>query len=415
MYIVSYISKAQKGMSELLRRACAEATEGNAHIKQQVRDIGNKFLNSVEISAQEAVYLILQLPMRKSSRNVVFINTSPPAERVELLKPLSEIEKMSDESEEIHSGGLLKRYIERPVSLQNITLADWAAWYDSCSTQKYKKVQKKADVDNLLLETEDKNNDDELGSDENSFTSDPLNKTIKKRSQARIIRSVWFNREAQPQNHYRELIMLFTPWRNEKTDLIGKYSSFQEHYAARCIEITEQMTQYAVCSEDLNEIQHHLQECDDDLYDRIAPFTQDTERRDQDEGSTNTHPGLTENYDLSEDLGIPSSSQNNEPLILNEMCDNEYRASVQMLNKKQREFFYHSLHLIKTCDKPFYASLSGSGGVGKSHLLKSMYQAALKFYNAKAGDDFHRVHMYYYLLQQEKLPTSLKVIQFIVL
>ncbi len=89
MYIVSYISKAQKGMSELLCKACGEAREGNANIKQQVRDIGNKFLNSVEISAQEAVYIILQLPMRKSSRNVIFINTSPPAERVELLKPLS--------------------------------------------------------------------------------------------------------------------------------------------------------------------------------------------------------------------------------------------------------------------------------------------------------------------------------------
>ena len=29
--------------------------------------------------------------MRKASRSVIFINTSPPAERVELLKPLSEI------------------------------------------------------------------------------------------------------------------------------------------------------------------------------------------------------------------------------------------------------------------------------------------------------------------------------------
>ena len=63
MYIVSYISKAQKGMSELLQKACAEAKEGNANVKQQVRDIGNKFLNSVEISAQEAIYIILQLPM----------------------------------------------------------------------------------------------------------------------------------------------------------------------------------------------------------------------------------------------------------------------------------------------------------------------------------------------------------------
>ena len=51
MYIVSYISKAQKGMSQLLQKACNEAREGNSSIKQQVRDIGNKFLNSVEISA----------------------------------------------------------------------------------------------------------------------------------------------------------------------------------------------------------------------------------------------------------------------------------------------------------------------------------------------------------------------------
>ena len=30
MYIVSYISKAQKGMSELLRQACDEARKGNS-------------------------------------------------------------------------------------------------------------------------------------------------------------------------------------------------------------------------------------------------------------------------------------------------------------------------------------------------------------------------------------------------
>ena len=68
--------------SEILRAACDEARKGNASIKQQVRDIGNKFLNNVDISAQEAVYIVLQLPMRKSSRQVVFVNTSPPEDRV---------------------------------------------------------------------------------------------------------------------------------------------------------------------------------------------------------------------------------------------------------------------------------------------------------------------------------------------
>ena len=127
MYIVSYISEAQKGMSQLLQKACHEAREGNSSMKQQVRDIGNKFLNSMEISALEAVYIVLQLSMRKTSRKVIFINTSPPEDRVHLLKPMNEIEEMDDDSEEIHSGGLLNRYIKRPANLEIVSLADWAA------------------------------------------------------------------------------------------------------------------------------------------------------------------------------------------------------------------------------------------------------------------------------------------------
>ena len=64
---------------------------------------------------------------------------------------------------------------------------------------------------------------------------------------------------------------------------------------------------------------------------------------------------------------------------------------VQTLNQKQKEFFYHILHLVKTTDKPFYYFLSGGAGVGKSHLIKSLYQAALKYYNSRAGEDFNEV------------------------
>ena len=56
-------------------------------------------LNNVKISAQEAVYITLQLPMRKSSCQIVFINTSPPEDRVQLLKPLKDINEMEDDSQ----------------------------------------------------------------------------------------------------------------------------------------------------------------------------------------------------------------------------------------------------------------------------------------------------------------------------
>ena len=165
MYIVSYISKAQKGMSELLRTACDETRRGNSTIKQQVRDIGNKFLNNVEISAQEAVYIVLQLALRKSSRQVVFINTSPPENRVHLLKSINDINEMNDDSEEIYATGRLNRYTKRPADLEHVSLADWAAWYDSCG-KSYVKKSHELDIDNLPLETNINDNDDDDEEDE---------------------------------------------------------------------------------------------------------------------------------------------------------------------------------------------------------------------------------------------------------
>ena len=275
--------------------------------------------------------------------------------------------------------------------MQNVTLADWAAWYDSCGEKGYRKTNK-CDVDNLLLENEDEENDELL--DDNPGVSSTRSKELKKRTKAKIIHSAWFNKEAQPEKHYHELIMLFTSWRNEETDLLKNYSTFEEHYLARRDEISEQIQQFAICIEDLNEVRNHLQECDDDAYDTIAPVTQDVERQDEDEGCTDTHPDLNKAFDhLSDNLGIPSTPQSNKPLILNEMQDDKYQGFVQMLNKKQREFFYHALHLIKTSEKPFHAFLSGGCGVGKSHLIKSIYQAALKYYNSQAGDDFCRIQI----------------------
>ena len=92
--------------------------EKEINIKQQVRDIGSKFLNNVEISAQEVVYIVLQLPMKKASRKIIFTNTSPPNERVELLKEISDINEMDDDCKKICTGGLLNRYCKRPAKLE---------------------------------------------------------------------------------------------------------------------------------------------------------------------------------------------------------------------------------------------------------------------------------------------------------
>ena len=130
VYILSYITKGQRGMSKLLEKASQEASAGNKDIVNKVRHVGNKFLNAVEISAQEAVYLVLQMPLRRSSREVQFINTSNPDERTFLLKTLDKIKELLDNSTDIESDNLIKRYQRRPQKLQNICLADFVAWFN---------------------------------------------------------------------------------------------------------------------------------------------------------------------------------------------------------------------------------------------------------------------------------------------
>ena len=181
MYIVSYISKAQKGMSQLLRQACDEARKGNSNIKQQVRDIGNKFLNSVEISAQEAVYIVLQLPMKKCSRQVIFINTSPPNERVQLLKAIHDIQEMEDDCEDVYTNGLLQRYGKRPWSLEHLHCNFGRLGcirYDPGEKPYIKKSFTK-DADNLPLETADSDENDDDLLDCNAIDSKKKQKKIK--------------------------------------------------------------------------------------------------------------------------------------------------------------------------------------------------------------------------------------------
>lgn len=149
-YIMSYISKGQRGMSNLLWHACEEARQNDSDIRQQVRRIGNKFLSHVEIGAQEAVYLVLQIPLRHSSRSVTFINTAPIDERVVLLKPRHVLEELKESSTDIEAGNIIKLYQQRPKVLEGICLADFVSWFQV----KYHKENIKQNTSEELPENE---------------------------------------------------------------------------------------------------------------------------------------------------------------------------------------------------------------------------------------------------------------------
>lgn len=94
-----------------MAQAAEEAKSGNNELRSRVRHIGSKFLNNVEISAQEAVYYIIQLLFRQSSRSVLFINTNPPDKRYVILKPYTVIKNMDDNDKNVQTDDLIQKYI----------------------------------------------------------------------------------------------------------------------------------------------------------------------------------------------------------------------------------------------------------------------------------------------------------------
>ena len=122
-------------MGQLLKQVSKEC--GSKDIRTQLRHLGSVFLDHREVSAQEAVYRILSLPLKQLSRKVIFVNTAAKEDRVSLLKPMNQIQDMDEDSEDIYQTSLIDRYAARPHHLNDMCLAEFAANYTTRSGQEH--------------------------------------------------------------------------------------------------------------------------------------------------------------------------------------------------------------------------------------------------------------------------------------
>ena len=156
----------------------------------------------------------LSLPLKQLSRKVIFINTAAKEDRVSLLKPISQIEHMDEDSEDIYQTSLIDRYAARPHQLNGMCLAEFAANYTTRSGQELTED----DTTDALPTTEDGNSD----RCESIKLQGDLGRMYKHRREA-IIRFHRFNQEKELSKVYRSKIMLYVPWRDEGSDLLSGY------------------------------------------------------------------------------------------------------------------------------------------------------------------------------------------------
>ena len=125
MYVASYIMKTERSMGELLKRVATE--DRTDELKCQLTKVGSAFLTHREVSAQEAVYRILSLPMKQLSRSVVFVDTNPKKERIAVLKDSASLTQLEENDTNVFQKSLIDRYQRRPQALSSMCLAEFAA------------------------------------------------------------------------------------------------------------------------------------------------------------------------------------------------------------------------------------------------------------------------------------------------
>ena len=217
-----------------------------------------------------------------------------------------------------------------------------------------------------------------------------------KRKYPKIIRSVRYHKDKDPENYYREQIMLYTAWRNESTDLIKNCQTFQEHFERVKNEIVHNRQQYEYHSEILDKALEDITNLEYENFENVAPNAEHVNKQDCAVESNPSElfgcfdPGKNKQhsqYDLLDDIGIFPRNNYDEELLIKRMSDDCYYALVRSLNKKQRQFFYHVLHTVKTIDNPLRLFLCGGAGVGKSTVTNALYEALIRYLNSMAGEN----------------------------
>ena len=131
-YITSYMTKVNKGMSELMRKIKKEhANPDHAADIDSLKSLGDAFVRSRELSVQEACVILLHQQSVYTTRTVEFVNTGDVEFRTEVIKSREELSKLDPGSTDITYSNHRKRYMARPDELEHVCLADWFSMYVS--------------------------------------------------------------------------------------------------------------------------------------------------------------------------------------------------------------------------------------------------------------------------------------------
>ncbi|GFW65819.1 hypothetical protein TNCV_586451 [Trichonephila clavipes] len=324
VYVVEYVNKSNRGNSNL-HQELIKIQEQNPEKEyvEIMKQLGVKFLNTVEMSSQKAAWYLLRQPMSRSSREVSYIPTVWSQERHKLRKrkAVMDEENLDENSTDIWTKSMIQRYEERPSELEDKCLADFVAWYTP--------VTKKG----RPLGTEV--NDDASGDDEPAPDNVPYESTstigsaYRKRSAPRVIR-------------YRGY---------ELNDVVNYKREMSN------IDIAKILDELKKICEDFDNVDPLDTSNSRDDFVRNVLGPDGTENNDDFENSVNT-------------IGISAVRKRSSVMSKQEYCH-----MMRSTNNGQRELILETIHRLHLSDSiPIQIFFTGPAGSDKTYVLKLLME-----------------------------------------
>ena len=368
MYIVSYISKAERELGDLLRKAQEEAEEGHMEPVKQLRKLGNVYLHAREISVMEAVYRVCGMNLKQSSREVVFVPADQNACR--LTKPVEILKESEGTSDDIWMTNIVDRYLSRPRTavFENMCLADFASNY---------KVKGKSNenADSDAAEQEKPCQVYKLLNDKGS---------VVKRTKPAVIRYTKFNKDKNSEKYYYSLVSMYYPHRlsDFKPPEMETYQEMFDHYSHV---ILPNMEPFEKLTDELDEAWKQLQEGapPEDVWANIAS-NQEQSRIEENEELEEIRDQMKQDYEEIDPDDIPDIGNTQSNTLHSATCKitptsskDEYKQMLQSLNENQAKLYYFVKNWAEHNEHgdadPFYIFLTGGAGTGKSHTIRCIF------------------------------------------
>merc|ERR1712121_175563 len=232
-YTAKDISKDESGQSKMLKRIEEDSRKIGDSTDLKLKKLGKALEDTREVSMQEVIFRLFGYSMCCSSRKKKFIQTLPPEKRDGLIKP--NIEEL-DDKDDIFCYNIIDYYQNRPDSLEDISLASFAANYEYYKTMPNKKdINKYYTIDDNI--EEDDNNEDEDNITEETLVLKNNMGYLKARKKRSIIR--YFKGKYDDDiTRIRCVMLLFPPFRNEVLEVHNNEKILEKY--KECKEMVEE-------------------------------------------------------------------------------------------------------------------------------------------------------------------------------